>query len=146
MYAQQINVNDQGIYYAINRKTGGINNVFQLVYEYDNWYLYQLKTIDQQGDVAWVKLAPDDDGDGALNPVDAQTAEAYFYKPEYLEPKGHWQILKNSRYGFGKFTPESQEMGIHFGLIIFSENNMLTPLLIEKAKDEALQSLAELAR
>lgn len=50
VYGKPITLDDQGIYCAINRKTGEINNVFQLLYEGDskedqNWYFYQLKTL-----------------------------------------------------------------------------------------------------
>ena len=136
-----IELDDQGVYYAINRKTGGINNVFNLVFEDEDWYLYQLKNTNKEGEMGWVILA--DQGDYALKMVVQEDVERYFSKPEYLEPKGAWQLMRNSRYGFGKFTPESAEMGIHYGMILFSGDEMLVPLLIEKAQDEALKSLAE---
>ena len=139
--AKPIEIEDQGVYYAINRKTGGINNVFNLVFEDEDWYLYQLKNTNKDGEMGWVILA--DQGDYALKMVDSDKVQAYFAKPEYLEPKGTWQLMRNSRYGFGKFTPESLEMGIHFGMILFSGDEMLVPILIEKAQDEALKSLAD---
>ena len=139
--AQPITMDEQGVYYAINRKTGGINNVFNLVFEDEDWYLYQLKNTNKEGEMGWVILA--DQGDYALKMVDSEVVEHYFSKPEYLEPKGAWQLMRNSRYGFGKFTPESAEMGIHYGMVLFSGDNMLVPLLIEKAQDEALKSLAQ---
>lgn len=144
MIEDKIDLNDQGIYYAINRKTGGINNVFQLVNEEDDWYLYQLKNVDGQGELAWVILA--EPHDYPINPVPAELIDYYFAKPEYLEPKGRWVMLKNSKYGFGKFIPESREMGIHYGLMRFSAETMLVPILIEKAKDEVLNSLTELEK
>jgi hypothetical protein len=139
-----IELNDQGFYYAVNRKTGGINNVFQLVCEEDEWYLYQLKNIDKEGGMAWVILA--DQGDYALAPVDADEVQRYFSKPEYLEPKGNWQVMRNARYGFGKFTPESLEMNVSYGMILFSGDDMLVPLFIAKAEDGLAQSLAEIAK
>jgi hypothetical protein len=138
--AKQINLDDQGVYYAINKNTGGINNVFQLVYEDAQWYLYQLKNVDKNGSMGWVILAGDNDY--ALAYVPEDEVIRYFAKPEFLEPKGTWQILRNARFGFGKFIPESIEVGIRFGLIVFTEGGGLVPLLIEKAKDEALKSLA----
>ena len=136
-----IELDDQGVYYAINRKTGGINNVFNLVFENEDWYLYQLKNISKDDEMGWVILA--DQGDYALKLVATEDVERYFSKPEYLEPKGSWQLMRNSRYGFGKFTPESAETGIHYGMVLFSGDEMLVPLLIEKAQDEALKSLAD---
>ena len=139
-----IKLNVEGIYYAVNRKTGGINNVFQLVNEDAQWFLYQLKNTDKEGGMGWVILA--DQGDYALADVDVEVVERYFDKPEYLEPKGSWQIMRNSRYGFGRFTPESIEMKVHFGMILFSGDEMLVPLLLEKAEDELLNSLAEIPK
>ncbi|MEE9331904.1 MAG: hypothetical protein V3U89_06700 [Methylophilaceae bacterium] len=141
---KSIKLNDEGIYYAVNRKTGGINNVFQLVNEDGQWFLYQLKNTDKEGGMGWVILA--DQGDYALIDVDVEVVERYFAKPEYLEPKGSWQIMRNSRYGFGRFTPESIEMKVHFGMILFSGDEMLVPLLLEKAEDELLNSLAEIPK
>ncbi len=141
IYGKPIERDDQGVYYAINRKTGGINNVFNLVFEDEDCYLYQLKNLDKDGEMGWFILA--DQGDYALKPVSQEEVERYFSKLEYLEPKGAWQLMRNSRYGFGKFTPESSEMGIHYGMILFSGDEMLVPLLIEKAQDEALKSLAD---
>lgn len=143
-FGQPILLDDQGIYYTVNRKTGGVNNVFQLVYEDDNWYLYQLKNTSKDGDMGWVILA--DQGDYALNSVDTSTVRQLFDKPEFAEPKGAWHLMRNDRYGFGKFTPTDMQTLTRYAMILFSGDEMLVPLLIEKAEDELLQSLATLAR
>lgn len=143
-FGQPILLNDQGIYYTVNRKTGGVNNVFQLLYEDDNWYLYQLKNTSKDGDMGWVILA--DQGDYALNSVDTSTVRQLFDKPEFAEPKGAWRLMRNDRYGFGKFTPMDVQTLTRYAMILFSGNEMLVPLLIEKAEDELLQSFATLAR
>lgn len=143
-FGQPILLDDQGIYYTLNRKTGGINNVFQLVYEDDNWYLYQLKNTSKDGDMGWVILV--DQGDYALTSVGTSTVRELFDKPEFAEPKGAWQLMRNQRYGFGKFTPHAPATQVRFAMVLFSGDEMLVPLLIEKAKDELLQSLAALAR
>lgn len=143
-FGQPILLDDQGIYYTVNRKTGGVNNVFQLVYEDDNWYLYQLKNMSKDGDMGWVILA--DQGDYALTSVDTSTVRQLFDKPEFAEPKGAWQLMRNDRYGFGKFTPMDKQTLTRYAMILFSGDEMLVPLLIEKAEDELLQSLATLAR
>lgn len=143
--AKAIEVADQGIYYAVNRKTGEINNLFHLNYEVEmpetsdqvatlkagQWYLYQLKNTNKAGEVGWVILA--DQGDYALNEVNAEVVDGYFAKPEYAEPKGAWQVIRNSRYGFGKFTLQNPEDSVRFAMILFSGNEMLVPLLILKA-------------
>lgn len=143
-FGQPILLDDQGIYYTVNRKTGGVNNVFQLLYEDDNWYLYQLKNTTKDGDMGWVILA--DQGNYALKSVDTSTVRQLFDKPEFAEPKGAWQLMRNDRYGFGKFTPMDMQTLTRYAMILFSGDEMLVPLLIEKAEDELLQSLATLAR
>ncbi len=140
VYGKPITLDEQGIYYAKNRKTGGINNVFNLVYEDDEWYLYQLKNTGKNGEMGWVILA--DNGDYPLKSISTESIKHYFDKPEYQEPKGAWQVIRNSRYGFGKFTPIQMEEETRFAMILFSGTEMLVPLLILKAEDEELQSLS----
>ncbi len=146
IYGKPIEIDDQGVYFAKNKKTGAINNVFQLVYEYDSnedgdWYLYQLKNTSKDGEMGWVILA--DNGDYPLKSLSTEEIKRHFDKPEYAEPKGAWQLMRNSRYGFGKFTPVHAEDDIKYAMILFSGAEMLVPLLINKAEDEVLQSLAE---
>lgn len=141
IYGKPITLDEQGIYYAKNRKTGGINNVFNLLYEDDEWYLYQLKNTGKDGEMGWVILA--DNGDYPLKSISTESIKDYFDKPEYQEPKGTWQVMRNSRYGFGKFTPIHMEEEIRYAMILFSGTEMLVPLLILKAEDEGLQSLPE---
>lgn len=151
VYGQPIEPSDQGIYYAINRKTGEINNVFQLVYEGatnadmsedKNWYLYQLKNTSKNGEMGWVILA--DNGDYLLKEVPNEEIKHHFDKPEYAEPQGAWQLIRNSRYGFGKFTPIHADENIRFAMFLFSGAEMLVPLLILKAEDSPdLQSTME---
>ncbi len=141
IYGKPITLDDQGIYYAKNRKTGGINNVFSLVYENDyEWYLYQLKNTGKDGEMGWVILA--DNGDYPLKSISTENIKHYFDKPEYQEPKGAWQLMRNSRYCFGKFTPTHVEQEICYAMIVFSGTEMLVPLLILKAEDEGLQILS----
>jgi hypothetical protein len=141
IYGKPIELQDQGVYYAKNKKTGAINNVFHLVYEENEWYLYQLKNTSKNGEMGWVILA--DNGDYPLKSLATEEIRHHFDKPEYAEPKGAWQLMRNSRYGFGKFTPVHAEDDIKYAMILFSGSEMLVPLLINKAKDEILQSLAE---
>jgi hypothetical protein len=141
IYGKPIELSDAGVYFAKNKKTGGINNVFQLVYEDDNWYLYQLKNTSKHGEMGWVILA--DNGDYPLKSISTEEIKQHFDKPEYTEPKGAWQLMRNSRYGF---TPLHAEDYIKYAMILFSADEpskMLVPLLIQKAEDEGLLSLAE---
>jgi hypothetical protein len=144
IYGKPIELDDAGIYFAKNKKTGGINNVFQLVYEDEDWYLYQLKNTNKHGEMGWVILA--DNGDYPLKSLSTEDIKHHFDKPEYAEPKGAWQLMRNSRYGFGKFTPVHADEEIKYTMILFSADDpskMLVPLLIQKAEDEVLLSLAE---
>ncbi|MEQ1487019.1 MAG: hypothetical protein ABL920_00890 [Methylotenera sp.] len=146
VYGKPITLDDQGIYCAINRKTGEINNVFQLLYEGDskedqNWYFYQLKNTGKNGEMGWVILA--DNGDYPLKSLPTEEIKRHFDKPQFAEPKGAWQLMRNSRYGFGKFTPIHTEDEVKYAMILFSGTEMLVPLLIIKADDESLKSLAE---
>jgi hypothetical protein len=142
VYGKPIELEDQGIFYAVNRKTGAINNVFHLVHEDDEWYLYQLKNTGKNGEMGWVILA--DNGDYPLKNIAMEEIKRHFDKPEYAEPKGAWQVMRNSRYGIGKFTPVHNDEETRFAMILFSGADMLVPLLIVKAEDEVLQSLLEI--
>jgi hypothetical protein len=145
IYGKPIELEDQGVYFAKNKKTGAINNVFQLVYEDDDWYLYQLKNTSKDGEMGWVILA--DNGDYPLKSLSTEDIKHHFDKPEYADPRGAWQLMRNSRYGFGKFTPVHAEDEIKYAMILFSADDpskMLVPLLIQKSDDEVLQSLAKL--
>ena len=142
IYGKPIELGDAGVYYALNKKTGAINNVFHLVYEGDEWYLYQLKNTSKDGEMGWVILA--DNGDYPLKSLSTEEIKHHFDKPEYVEPKGAWQLMRNSRYGFGKFIPIHANDAIKYAMILFSGTEMLVPLLINKAEDVVLQSLAEL--
>ena len=147
IYGKPIELGDAGVYYANNKKTGAINNVFHLVYEGDvyeggDWYLYQLKNTSKDGEMGWVILA--DNGDYPLKSLSTEKIKHHFDKPEFAEPKGAWQLMRNSRYGFGKFTPIHADDAIKYAMILFSGTEMLVPLLINKAEDAVLQSLAEL--
>ncbi len=132
------------MYYTVNRQTGGINNVFRLTYEPYEWYLYQLKNTSKEGDMGWVILA--DHGDYPLVSVDTETVYHLFNKPEFSDPVGAWQLMRNGRYGFGKFTPLSEEQPIRYAMILFSTDDILVPLRIEKAVGEVLQHLATLVQ
>ena len=140
-FGKPIELSDQGVYYAVNRQTGSINNVFHLKYDDEDWLLYQLKNTGKDGEMGWIILA--DNGDYPLKTVNPESVKMLFDKPEFAEPKGSWQLIRNSRYGFGKFTPSFTDEPIKFAFVLFSGEQMLVPLLILKAQDELLQSLAE---
>ena len=150
---------DAGVYCSINRKTGEVNNLFNLVFEDDDWYLFQLKNTSKEGDISWVILA--DNSEYALKTCHITEVKYHFDHPQFAEPKGAWQLMRNARYGFGKFTPVYADENCLFAMILFSQETktpleidgklleiptMLVPLLIQKSQDEAIQTLSELGR
>lgn len=129
-----ITLDDQGIYYALNTSTGAIHSVFQLVYQ-DDWYLYQLECAGDEGEMSWSLLSGNIDY--ALNSMTTEQIRAHFSKPEYLEPRGAWQVIKNSTFGIGKFTPLQAGEPIRYAILVFKDGEMLSPILIHKAETEA---------
>ena len=127
-----ITLDDQGVYYAINRRTGSIHSVFQLVYQ-DDWYLYQLACNGDEDDMSWSLLSGN--MDYALNSMTTEQIRFYFAKPEYLEPRGAWQVIKNSKFGIGKFTPLQAGEPIRYAMLVFKDGEMLRPILIHHAED-----------
>jgi hypothetical protein len=63
----------------------------------------------------------------------------HFSKPEFTEPRGAWQVIRNSKFGFAKFTPLNAKDPIRHAIIAFEGNEMLMPVLIHKAEEETLQ-------
>ena len=101
-FGQAITLDDQGTYYMTNSKTGSVMSVIQLTYE-DEWYLYQLQNSGEGDEVHLAILA--DNNDYVLSSMTTEEIRHHFAKAEYAEPRGAWQVIKNSKYGFGKFTP-----------------------------------------
>jgi hypothetical protein len=132
-FGKAITLEDQGIYYTINTKTGKIHSVIQLVYD-DDWYLYQLQNSGRDEDVCWTILA--ESANYALNSMTTEQIRRSFAKPEYAEPVGAWQVIKNSRFGIGKFTPLNPAEPVNYAMILFSGNEMHAPVLIHKAGEE----------
>lgn len=135
-YGKAISLDDQGIYFILNASTGAIQSVFQLVYD-DEWYLYQLEHTNEDSEPNWAIMAEHEDY--SLMSVPTTELAHHFSKPEYAEPRGAWQVIRNSKYGFGKFTPVASNEPIGHAMIMFSGNEMLAPVRIHKADDETLK-------
>jgi hypothetical protein len=127
-----ITLDDQGVYYAINRRTGSIHSVFQLVYQ-DDWYLYQLACNGDEDDMNWSLLSGN--MDYALNSMTSEQIRAHFAKPEYLEPRGAWQVIHNSTFGIGKFTPLQAGEPVSYAMLVFKDGEMLSPIIVHHAED-----------
>jgi hypothetical protein len=135
-YGKAISLDDQGIYFTLNASTGAVQSIFQLVYD-DDWYLYQLEASDREGEATWSIMAKKHDY--ALMSVPTTELTRHFSKPEFAEPRGAWQIIRNSTYGFGKFTPVDSNEPVGHAMIMFSGAEMLMPVRIHKADEETLK-------
>lgn len=142
-FGKAITLDDQGIYYTMNTSTGSIHSIVQLIYE-DDWYLCQLQKTSVEDEYCWVPMT--ENADYTLNSMTSEQIRHHFSKPEYAEPKGAWQVIRNSKYGFGKFTPLKANAPIRYAMILFSGNEMLMPVLIHKADEEVLQKMEEVAQ
>lgn len=138
-----ITLDDQGIYYALNSHTQTIHSVFQLVYQ-DDWYLYQLECAGDEDEMSWSLLSGNIDY--ALNSMTTEQIRHHFSKPEYLEPRGAWQVIKNSTFGIGKFTPLQAGAPIRYAILVFKDGEMLSPLLIHKAEAQTSQTTESVTR
>ncbi len=135
-YGKAISLDDQGIYFILNASTGAIQSIFQLVYD-DEWYLYQLEKTADDNEPNWSIMA--EGTDYALTSVPTTELRRHFSKPEFAEPRGAWQVIRNAKYGFGKFTPVDASEPEGHAMIMFSGEEMLMPVRIHKADDETLR-------
>lgn len=135
-YGMAITLDDQGTYYTLNTSTGEIHSVFRLEYD-DDWYLYQLQNTSREDEICWRIMA--EKTGYALQSMTSENIGYHFAKPEFAEPKGAWQVIRNSKFGFGKFTPLNANDPIRHAIIAFEGNEMLMPVLIHKAEEETMQ-------
>jgi hypothetical protein len=132
---------DQGIFFDMNTRTEAVHSIFQLVYE-DAWHLYQLECNDEAGEIRWTLLTGDEDY--ILKSMTSVQIRHHFAKPEYAEPRGAWQVIHNSKFGFGKFTPLQTDDPIRYAMLVFVNGEMLMPILIHKVEDDVLLKFEEL--
>jgi hypothetical protein len=141
-----ITLEECGFYIAHNRTDGSVNSVFNLRYELDNWWLSQLKhvaaTINAPEALFWNALG--DGLDDALQSMPTAELQQWFNRPELQELPGGWQVLRNERFGFGKFTPSNKNLSTGYAFLRFRDGQMLGPILIEKTIDPAILALGDL--
>jgi len=135
-YGKAITLDDRGTYYTMNTSTGAIHSIFRLEYE-DDWYLYQLQNTSREDEICWRIMA--ENTSYSLQSMTTEEIGRHFSKPEYAEPRGAWQVIRNSKYGIGKFTPLNGNDPIRHAIIVFEGNEMLMPVLIHKAEEETMQ-------
>jgi hypothetical protein len=135
-YGKAITLGDQGTYYTMNMSTGAIHSIFRLEYD-DDWHLYQLQNTSREDEICWRIMA--EKTDYSLQSMTTEEIGYHFSKPEFTEPRGAWQVIRNSKFGFAKFTPLNAKDPIRHAIIAFEGNEMLMPVLIHKAEEETLQ-------
>lgn len=129
---------DTGLYYILNQQTGRVRSLIQLVRENMHWYLMQLQPIADGLDYRWSVLSRDTAY--ALQPASDKQIAHYFAKPEYAEPSGAWQVLRNSDFGFGKFTPMGAPQAVSFAILTFDGEDMHPPIRLHRAPEDWLQA------
>ncbi|MDI1308356.1 MAG: hypothetical protein PSV17_02835 [Methylotenera sp.] len=134
-FGKPITLDDQGVYYAMNTRTQTIHSIFQLDYQGDDWYLFQLESTDNEDETRWSLLIGN--VDYVLHSMASAQIKQHFSKPEYAEPRGAWQVIKNSKFGFGKFTPIQAAEPVLYAMLAFVDGEMLTPILIHKIEESA---------
>jgi hypothetical protein len=135
-YGKAITLDDQGTYYTMNTATGAVHSVFRLEYEED-WYLYQLQNTSREDEICWRIMA--EKVDYALQSMTTEEIAYHFAKPEYSQPKGAWQVIRNAKFGFGKFTPINASDEVRHAILIFDKGELVMPVLIHKAEEETMQ-------
>lgn len=137
---QTIRQEDSGMYYILNQQTGRVRSLIQLVRENLHWYILQLQPIADGLDYRWSVLSRENDCE-LKNVTDKQIAH-YFSKPEYAEPVGAWQVMRNADFGFGKFTPIEAPDDISYAILRFDGDEMKAPIRMHKAPAEWLENEA----
>jgi len=144
-YGKPIYLEDQGVYYTLHQHTGQLHSVFQLAYG-DDWYLYQMQKGASEHEVIW-RLMAGDTGH-SLESMTSEEINHHFSRPEFAEPRGAWQVMRNANVGFAKFTPVNASSPLKFALLCFKDGQMQSPVLIHKLEaqlhqtDDSLLSLA----
>lgn len=141
-YGKAISLDDQGVYFTLNPSTGSVHSIIQLVYD-DEWYLFQLQKTGQEDEAGWIMMT--EEVNGALVSVSTTELRKHFSKPEYAEPRGAWQIIRNSKFGFGKFTPADEEDIVCHAVMVFSGDEMHQPVRLHKADEKTLRRAEQTA-
>ena len=92
-HGKAITLDDQGVYFTLNQSTGSVHSIIQLVYD-DEWHLFQLQKTENADEAGWVMMT--EEIDGALVSMPTAELRRNFTKPEYEEPRGAWQVIRNT--------------------------------------------------
>ncbi|HEY0905729.1 MAG TPA: hypothetical protein VGE17_00895 [Methylophilus sp.] len=135
---------DQGIYFILNRQTGKVRSLIQLVQENLHWYLMQLQPIADGLDYRWSVMAASEEC--ALQQASDKQIAHYFARPEYAEPVGAWQMMRNADFGFAKFTPMAAPEEVSYAILRFDGEAMNAPIRLHKAPAEWLDDADAIAQ
>ena len=135
-YGKAITLDDQGVYCVFNQHDGTIQTVIRLLYENDDWTLYQLQRTSDDDTLYWTVMS--DSTHCSLNSLTSEQIAHYLAKPEYAEPRGAWQMMRNAQYGFGKFTPINPDAELSYAIAIFAGDTLRGLVRLHKADAETL--------
>lgn len=133
-YGKAITLDDQGVYCVLNQQTGAVQTIVQLVYQHDDWYLYQLQNTHDEETLYWTVMS--NTTQSQLTSMTSEQICHYLAKPEYAEPKGAWQVMRNGQYGFGKFT-QFTSANIEFALLVFADDALRGLIRLHKLDEDA---------
>jgi hypothetical protein len=140
-YGKAITLDDQGIFYVMNHYSDTIQSIVQLVYQHDEWCLLQLQPTSIADEYCWTVMSGD--ADYALDSMSSTQIAHHFARPEFAEPKGAWQVIRNQRYGFGKFTPLDNTQPIAYGMLMFEHGEIKAVIRLHQAEASLTQQLSE---
>lgn len=140
-YGKPITLLDEGVYYVLNQHTGAVQTVIQLVYQEDDWLLFELQNKELEGHPTWQVMA--EDRCYALNSMNTEQIRYHFNRPQFSEPQGAWQVIKNNQYGFGKFTPLDKDTPIMHAFIMFVNDEIEAVIRLHKVEEEVMVEAGE---
>ena len=136
-YGKAITLEDQGIFYVMNHYADTIQSVIQLVYQNDEWCLLQLQPTSDTDEYCWTVMT--DDSNYALDSMPSAQIAHHFARPEFAEPKGAWQVIRNQSYGFGKFTPIDSSQPIAYAILMFAGEEIKAVIRLHQAQEGFMQ-------
>ena len=136
-----ITLDDQGVFYVMNQYSDTIQNVIQLVYQQNEWCLFQLQPTSVAGEYCWTVLTGD--SNYALDSMTSSQIAHCFSRPEFAEPKGAWQVIRNQRYGFGKFTPLEVDQSVAYAVLMFEQDDIKAVIRLHPMDESVMESFVE---
>ncbi|EUJ10910.1 hypothetical protein Meth11DRAFT_1741 [Methylophilaceae bacterium 11] len=140
-YGKAITLDDQGVFYVMNQYEDTIQSVIQLSYARDEWCLMQLQHTSVADEYCWTVMA--EDSRYALNSMTSSQIAHHFARPEFAEPKGAWQVIRNQQYGFGKFTPLEANQQIAYALLMFEQDEIKAVIRLHRMQEDMMQTIVE---